>query len=132
MSLELRLLAYSIVLLFVLVAIHAASNVRTFGVKAMSGSRDGLGAPSVFTARAKRAVDNLTENLWFFAPLVLIAVLTNVSNDWTVLGARLFFYGRLAHGVIYLAGWPTIRAAAWLTGVAGCILIFLALFGTLF
>jgi uncharacterized MAPEG superfamily protein len=79
----------------------------------------------------KCLTDNYRENLWFFAPLVLIAALTNVSNEWTVLGARLFFYSRVAHAVIYMAGWPMIRPLFWFVGVVGCGMIFLALFGIL-
>jgi uncharacterized MAPEG superfamily protein len=131
MSIELRLLAYSIALLFVLMAIQASAGVKAQGLITMMNNRDNLGPPTAYQARTKRLVDNMRENLWFFAPLVLIAALTNVSNDWTVLGARLFFYGRIAHAIIYLAGWPTIRPFAWTVAIVGCILIFLALFGIL-
>jgi uncharacterized MAPEG superfamily protein len=40
-----------------------------------------------------------------FAPLALIAALVHVSNSWTVLAAQLFFYSRVAHAVVYIAGW---------------------------
>ncbi len=131
MSIELRLLAYSIALLLVMVAIQGASGIRAQGLVPMAGNRDHLKEPSVFQARSKRAVDNLREGLWLFAPLVLIAALTQISNDWTALGARLFFYGRIAHGITYLVGIPFARTLAWAVALAGCILIFLTLFGVL-
>jgi uncharacterized MAPEG superfamily protein len=129
MSTELRLLAYSVALLFVLVAIQATAGAQAQGLKVMAGHRDNLKAPSIMQARTKRLVDNHREGLLLFAPLVLIAALVDVSNQWTVLGARLFFYSRIAHAIIYLAGWPMVRPIAWGAGLLGTIMIFLALFG---
>src|SRR5262245_31278764 len=97
----------------------------------MGGNRDNLKPPSVMQARTKRLVDNHREGLILFAPLVLIAALIDVSNPWTVLGARLFFYARVAHAIIYLAGWPTVRVIAWLVGIAGILILFLAILGIL-
>lgn len=131
LSLELRLLAYSVALLFVLVAIQAWYGVKANGLMVMGAARDNLPAPTVMQARSKRLVDNMRENLWFFAPLVLIAAVMNLSNQWTELGARLFFYGRVVHAIWYLAGWPVGRFAPWLAGVVGSLLIFLAIMGVL-
>lgn len=131
MPIELRLLAYSIAVFFIVVFIQATTGILNNGGVAMANNRDNLKPPTTFQARMKRLTDNYRENLWFFAPLVLIAALTNVSNEWTVLGARLFFYSRVAHAVIYMAGWPMIRPLFWFAGVIGCGMIFLALFGIL-
>jgi uncharacterized MAPEG superfamily protein len=131
MSVELTYLAYSIVLLFVIVFIQASAGIIQNGGLVMANNRDNLPAPGTFLARAKRNVDNLRENLWFFAPAVLIAAIVGVSNQWTILGAQIFFFARIAHAIIYLAGWPFIRPLFWLAGVVGCALIFLALFGVL-
>jgi len=131
MTPELTYLAYSVALLFVMVFIQASANIRTHGALVLANNRDNLGAPSIFAARAKRAVDNLRENLWFFAPLVLIAAVASISNQWTILGVQLFFFARVVHAIIYLAGWPLIRPLFWFAGLTGCALIFLALFGLL-
>lgn len=131
MPIELRLLAYSIAVFFIVVFIQATTGILNNGGVAMANNRDNLKPPTAFQARMKRLTDNYRENLWFFAPLVLIAALTNVSNEWTVLGARLFFYSRVAHAVIYMAGWPMIRPLFWFAGIIGCGMIFLALFGIL-
>jgi uncharacterized MAPEG superfamily protein len=69
----------------------------------------------------------MLENLVLFAALVLIAVITNKTNPATLLGAQLFFWGRLAHALIYVAGIPWLRTLAWLVSVAGMILIFVQL-----
>jgi uncharacterized MAPEG superfamily protein len=131
MTVELTYLAYTIALFFIVVMIQGWAGIKAQGGMKMAGPRDDLGPPSTFQARTKRLTDNFRENLWFFAPLVLIAAAAGVSNQWTVLGAQLFFFARLGHAIIYVAGWPYIRPLFWLAGLIGCILIFLALFGIL-
>ena len=99
------------------------------GAITMANARDNLGPPSVWQARTKRCVDNHREGLIMFAPLVLIAAHQGVSTSLTVLGAQLFFWARLAYALIYLAGIPWLRTAAWLVSVLGLLLIFLQLVG---
>ena len=62
-----------------------------------------------------------------FAPLVLVAAVAGISTPLTVLGAQLFFYSRVVHGVLYVAGVPWIRPLAWAVGMAGCVMIFIEL-----
>jgi uncharacterized MAPEG superfamily protein len=125
MSVELTMLAYATALLIVLVVIQATAGVMAQGLTAMAGSRDDLPPPKPFQARTKRLVDNHREGLTMFAPLVLIAAVQHVSSNVTVLGAELFFYARVAHAVLYLAGVPMIRPLAWGVGLAGTIMVLL-------
>ena len=129
MSIELSMLAYAVGLLFILIVIQAVAGIRAQGLTALANSRDNLPAPGVFQARAKRVVDNHREGLILFAPLVLIAALSHISNPATVLGAQLFFFARVAHAGLYLAGVPMIRPLAWAVGIAGTIMVFSALMG---
>lgn len=129
MSVELTMLAYSAALLLVLVLIQTMAGVRAVGLVPLANSRDGLAAPQGFHARTLRCVDNHREGLTIFAPLVLVAALAQVSNGTTALGAQLFFYSRVAHAVLYLAGAPMIRPLAWTVGLVGTIMIFAALMG---
>lgn len=131
MTVELTYLAYTIALFFFVMLIQGYAGIQAQGGKVMAGSRDDMKPPSAFQARTKRLTDNFRENLWFFAPLVLIAAIAKISNQWTVLGAQIFFFARLGHAVIYIAGWPVIRPLLWLAGLVGCGMIFLALFGVL-
>jgi len=131
MTPELTYLAYSIILLFVIVFIQATAGIRQNGGLTMANARDNLPPPNTFLARAKRNVDNMRENLWFFAPAALIVAVTDASTSWTVLGSQVFFFARLAHAITYLAGWPIVRPIFWFAGIIGCALIFLSLFGIL-
>ena len=126
MSVEISMLVYATALLIVLVLIQATVGVQAQGLQPMAGSRDDLPPPKPFQARTKRCVDNHREGLTMFAPLVIAAALTHVSNSWTVLGAELFFYSRVVHAVLYLAGVPMIRPLAWAVGLVGTLMVLLA------
>jgi uncharacterized MAPEG superfamily protein len=129
MTTELTLLAWSTGLLLLLVIIQATAGVLAQGPTAMAGARDNLPPPKVFQARALRTVDNHREGLTIFAPLVLIAALAHISNSWTVLGAQLFFWSRVAHAVLYLAGVPFVRPLVWTVGLVGTFMVLLAVLG---
>ena len=109
MTPELTMLAYSVALLLALILIQASIGIATIGLMPLIGSRDNLPAPGPLLARAKRVVDNHREGLTVFAPLILIAAVGGTHNHWTVMGSQLFFYSRLAHAGVYLAGLPWIR-----------------------
>lgn len=129
MSVELDMLIYATALLVVLVLIQATAGVMAQGLTPMAGPRDDLPAPKPFQARTKRVVDNHREGLTMFAPLVLAAALAHVSNSWSVLGAQLFFYSRVVHAVLYLAGVVWIRPLAWAVGLVGTLMVFAAVVG---
>ena len=82
-----------------------------------------------WTARARRAHANLTENLAPFAILVLIAHAAGLANQATALGATIFFWARVAHFLIYTAGIPYLRTAAFALGLVGEIMILRQLLG---
>jgi uncharacterized MAPEG superfamily protein len=128
MTVELTMLALSVALLFVLIMIQANAGVIQNGMKMQVNNRDDAPVASGFAARMKRVVDNHREGLTMFAPLVLIAAVAGISTPTTVLGAQLFFYSRVAHAIIYVLGLPAIRPLAWAIGIAGTVMIFLALF----
>lgn len=129
MPIELRLLVYSTVLLLVLVLSQTVAGVRAKGAQVLSNSRDGLSPPEGFYARALRVVDNHREGLILFAPLILVAAMTGALGTTTALGAKLFFYSRLAHAVVYLLGLPMIRPLFWLVGLVGTLMVLAAVLG---
>jgi uncharacterized MAPEG superfamily protein len=129
MSVELRMLVYSTALLLLLVLIQATAGVLAQGVTAMAGARDALPEPKPFQARTKRVVDNHREGLTLFAPLVLTAALAHISGPWTVLGAQLFFYSRVVHAALYLAGVPWVRPLAWTVGIVGTGMVLKSVLG---
>ncbi len=127
MSVELTMLVYSAALLLVLVLAQALAGVVAQGLSPMAGPRDNLPPPKPFQARMVRVVNNHREGLTIFAPLVLAAAVAQISNHWTVLGAELFFYSRVVHAGVYLAGVPMIRPLIWAVGLTGTVVVLLAL-----
>ena len=72
---------------------------------------------------------NLVENLAPFALLVIAAALTGTANEMTALGARMFFWSRIAQIVLHTAGVPWGRTLTFTVGWAGMIVIFLQIIG---
>ncbi len=126
MSVELTMLAYAVGLLIVLIVVQALAGIRSVGLMPLANNRDGLPPATGFHDRMLRVVDNHREGLTLFAPLVLIAAATSVSTPMTVLGAQLFFFSRLVHAVLYVLGVPLVRPLAWGVGMAGTVMILLA------
>ncbi len=124
MTPELVYLAWSVALTLVLVVIAAMGATLEVGLPRLAGNRENMPEMSSWAGRAARAHRNMLENLVLFAILVFAARFANVSNTITVLGAQLFFWGRVAHAVIYIAGIPWLRTAAWTVSVIGLLLIF--------
>jgi uncharacterized MAPEG superfamily protein len=129
MTPELMYLVWSAALTFLLVVIAVAGATQQVGLPKLAGNRDGLPEMTGWAGRAARAHRNMLESLILFAVLVLVAHLAGIRNGTTLLGAQLFFWGRVAHAVIYIAGIPWLRTAAWAVSVAGLILIFVQLIG---
>src|SRR5258708_39898341 len=95
-----------------------------FGLGPLAVKRETQASQNGLPGRAHRGRPNMLENLPLFIALVLIAQVANKTNATTLLGAELFFWGRLAHWLIYLAGIPWLRTLAWAVSVIGLVLIF--------
>jgi uncharacterized MAPEG superfamily protein len=123
MSPDLKYLLFSTLLCFVQVLIAATGANQAVGLPTLAGNREGLPDLTGWAGRAKRAHLNMIENLVLFAALVLIAAAAGKANAMTAMGAMVFFWGRLAYAVIYLAGIAWLRTAAWFVSVIGMALI---------
>ncbi len=127
MTPELVYLVWSTALTLVLAVIAVSGATLEVGLPRLAGNRENMPEMPGWAGRAARAHRNMLENLVLFAVLVLTARAVNVSNSMTVLGAQLFFWGRVAHGAIYIAGIAWLRTAAWAVSILGLLLIFLQL-----
>ena len=128
MTPDLQMLVWSAALFLVQMAVAAAGANAQVGLPALAGNREDLPAITGWAGRARRAHLNMLENLVVFAIVVLVAHLAGKANATTALGAALFFWGRLAYAVIYVAGVPWLRTAAWAVSLAGILLVFSQLF----
>ena len=124
MTPELLYLVWSAALTLVLAVIAVGGAQLQVGLPRLAGNRENMPEFTGWAGRAQRAHRNMLESLILFAILVFAAKAAGVSNAMTLLGAQLFFWGRVAHAVIYLAGIPWARTAAWGVSVVGLLLIF--------
>lgn len=120
---ELTLLAWCVILAIVQMLIAVQGAMNQVGLKVLVGNREGFPEIKGWGGRAARAHRNMIENLVLFAALVLAAVAAGKANDMTLLGAQIFFWGRLAYAAIFLAGIPWLRTGAWTVSVIGLLLI---------
>jgi uncharacterized MAPEG superfamily protein len=127
MTPDLKILVWMVALTFVEVVVASVAAQSQVGLPALAGNRDHLPALDGWAGRAQRANRNTNENLPLFIALVLVAQIASKTNATTLLGCELFFWGRVAHWLIYLAGIPWLRTLAWAVSVIGMILIFLQL-----
>lgn len=123
MTPELWYLIWSAVLTLILAVVAVSGATLQVGLPRLAGNREDMPEMTGWAGRAQRAHRNMLENLVLFAILVLVAKAAGVRNDITLLGAQLFFWGRVAHAVIYVAGVPWARTAAWAVSVVGLLLI---------
>ena len=127
MTPELTYLVWTVALTFILVVITAIGAARQVGLPMLAGNREHAPPLTGWTGRAARSHRNMLESMVLFAALVLVAQVAGIHNGFTLLGAQLFFWGRVAHAVCYVAGITWIRTAAWGVSIAGLVLIFIQL-----
>ncbi len=125
---EMLLLLWAVALTFAHVLIAASGAFMQVGLPMLAGNRDNMPVLTGWAGRAQRAHRNMLENLVLFAALVFLVIAAGRTNQMTVLGAELFFWGRFAYALIYLAGWPWLRTLAWFVSVVGMVLMALQLF----
>ena len=113
LSAEMAYLALSVLLLLVVVSVQSFSLKSQLGNSYTVGARDeGLHA-SGFAGRAERELRNFLETFAGFAVLALALEVTGKGDWWSALGAALYFWGRVAHLPLYLAGIPWLRTFSW-------------------
>lgn len=130
MTTELRFLATSVVL--GLLSLIATSHLISFqrGYRWSASNRDEPVPPLRGLAnRVDQATTNFLETFPFFAALVITAHITNCHSALTILGAHLYFWGRLGYVFAAAAGLGLLRSAVfWNVALAGMCLFIVALF----
>lgn len=127
MSIELRMLGWSVCLglLYIVIAASLASQQR--GLKWNVSNRDG--EPKLLTgaaARADRARWNFLETFPLFAAAVLAVLLQASNTARTALGAELYFWARLVYLPVYVIGIPYLRTLVWAVSIMGLLMLLAA------
>ena len=127
MTTELSLLAWAVVLGLVHAVATGQFTTLQHGIKYGLSPRDEKKPLTGIGARVERAFANYMQTFPFFAAAVLIAHVANRHSGSTVLGAHLYFWGRLVFVPLYAFGVPVARTLAFLVALIGIVLILLAL-----
>lgn len=130
MSMEIRLLAWSVILLIVYIAMQGALALPLRGAAWNAGPRD-EGQPPLgkYPGRAHRALGNFLETYPAFIALALALAVTARTGGTGTLGAWLWFAARIAYLPLYLLGVPWLRTLAYGVSLAGLIVMLARLLG---
>ncbi|MEX0345818.1 MAG: MAPEG family protein [Rhizobiaceae bacterium] len=128
MTTELWYLFLTSVLLAVLWVPFIAGQVMNQGVLTAEDYRNlrDVDAMPAWLRRANRAHINLVEQFGAFAGLVVVAHLAGISTSATALAAMIFFWARIAHAVVMLAGIGVIMLRTLIFVIAWLCLIVIA------
>ena len=129
MTIELALLAASVVLgiVHIIIVSHLQSWQR--GYRWTASSREQSAAPLTGVAgRAERALRNYLETFPFFAAATLLATVTSTQSWLTVWGAHFYLWGRIVYAILYMANWPLARSLVWNIPTIGILMIIAGLF----
>ena len=127
MTLELKMLALSIVLglVQIVLASHAASLQRGYAWTA--SSRD-ASVPMLtgVAGRLERALRNFVETFPLFAAAVLTAHAAGTHSWMTEWGVQLYFWARVSYVAFYAAGVFLVRSLVWNVAALGIVLLLLS------
>src|SRR5262245_39861733 len=117
MTTELHWLTLTVLMTALFWVPYVLDRMAIRGVASTISSQLETGSPhSEWAQRARMAHLNAVENLAIFVPLVLTAHALGVSTPATQTAAVVYFFARLLHFVVYMAGVPALRTVAFTAG----------------
>lgn len=130
MTIELTMLAWTLVLALVQVFLPIGGRTRQLGSKWNAGPRDEpLPPPDKVTGRLERAQRNLYETLPLFIAAVLIAHVAGRDGRLTAIGVQLYFWARVVYVPLYAFGVTGVRSLAFMVSMVGLVMILVAVSG---
>ncbi len=118
MTLELQVLALSVLLAGVQLALFAVPANRELGTGYTAGPRDEAPPRALSTrcARMQRAFHNHIENLVLYAAAALAVAVGGKSSGVTETLAVVYLLARIAYVPAYASGIPYLRSGIWAAG----------------
>jgi len=126
MTPELTYLVYGVILLLVHIVLQATISDLAKGLGWALGPQDDRREQPPVADRIERALKNYTETFAGFAALALLLAVTEQANATSALGAAIWFWARVAYIPAFASGIPLVRSVAWLTSMAGLVLMLTA------
>ncbi|HKY80608.1 MAG TPA: MAPEG family protein [Sphingobium sp.] len=128
MAIELKILAWSCVLLLVHIFAAAHLKTRQYGTKWNMGARDGELPPlDPLAGRLVRAQANFLETYPIAIVTLLGVVIAGRTSDLTALGGWLWLGARAVYLPLYGLGIPVVRTIVYIISLVGLGILFQAL-----
>ncbi|MDO8839424.1 MAG: MAPEG family protein [Parvibaculum sp.] len=128
MTVEIAMLFWAAVLGLVQVGLQSLTFKKQVGNAYTVGARDEPLPPTGLAGRMERALRNFLETFPIFAAVILAVYATERSNQWSEIGAQIYFWARLAYVPAYAAGLPWVRTLIWQIATIGIVLCMVPLF----
>jgi uncharacterized MAPEG superfamily protein len=123
MTFEMKLLLWSVVIGLLQCLATGMAVTSHFGIKFGGSARDDQKPIGGVGGRVIRAFSNFKETYVFFVALVLVGQVLNRHSALTVVGANLYFWGRVVYWPLYVAGVPMVRSVVWVVAIVGIVLM---------
>lgn len=104
-------------LVIITLLLQATGAMTQLGMGYLLSSRDEGRTVSGIAGRLERALNNSVTAMVLFAPAVLLIVMTEQSNNVTVLACQVFLLARVVYLPAYAFKLTGIRSLAWTTGL---------------
>ena len=119
MSIELKMLLFSAILLILQLVFQAVAGILQNGIGYAMSARDEAADTSGYAARFERAFYNMLETFPVFAALALMVHVSESWNQTTALGAQLYFWARVLYVPAYVSAVPLARTVIWTVSIVG-------------
>jgi uncharacterized MAPEG superfamily protein len=124
MPVEIRILAYGALLLFVHIFAAVQLKTREYGAKWNLGARDeAVPPPGPLAGRLARAQANFLETFPIAIVALLGVVLANRTSATTALGGWIWLGARIVYLPLYAAGVPAVRTIAFTVSIIGLAMV---------
>jgi len=129
MNTEMQMLLFTVVLGLVQLILAFLFKAQKYGMSWALSNRDQNMLPlEGVGARTLRAFHNFRETFPLFAALVLLAFAMGRHDSLTMWGVQLYFWGRLAYFLVYMAGIIYLRTLMWTVSFIGLVMLVIGLF----
>ena len=128
MTIELTVLAWTLVLAVVQILWADVARTRQYGLQWNTGARDEDMPPlKPLGARLFRAQANLFETLPLFAAAILIAQVAGKDGVLTLWGSVLYLVARIIYLPLYAFGVKQIRSLVWVVSFVALLMVLVAI-----
>jgi uncharacterized MAPEG superfamily protein len=131
MAVEIKILAFGALLLFVYIFTATRFKTQQYGRKWNVSARDQeLPEPNPLAGRTMRAQANFLETFPIAIVALLGVVIAGRTNAMTALGGWIWLGARIVYLPLYAAGIPVIRTIVWTIGMIGLGMVICPLLGS--